>query len=62
MVLVLMQMAMRGRTTGEEVEVEETTVTEGGCRTKEGGDRVPQDGTKWIAVIPGGTMETVVIA
>ena len=57
-----MQMAMRGRTTSEVVEVEETTITRGGCRTKKDGDMVPHNGTKWIAVVPGGRMETVVIA
>ena len=43
-----MQMAMRGRTTSEVVEVEETTITRGGCRIKKDGDMVPHNGTKVI--------------
>ena len=62
MVLVLMQMAMRGGTTGNVVGVVKTTLTKGGCRTKVGGDRVPHGGTRLIAVIPGGRTETLVIA
>ena len=62
MVFVLMRNAVWDKTVNDVVEVEETTITRGGCRIKKDGDMVPHNGTKWIAVVPGGRMETVVIA